>query len=116
MLGAVAMPGKAPTETESRSLQDYFEALTKSVFRSGVSWGVIEARWGGLTSAFEGFDPARVARFKSDAIDRLMHDARMVRNRRKIEATVGNAAQMMAIEREYGGFERYLRSHGGRDD
>jgi 3-methyladenine DNA glycosylase Tag len=97
-------------------LRDYFEALTRAVFRMGTSPGVVEARWGGLTAAFEGFDPARVALFTSQRIDGLMHEARMVRNRRKIEATVDNAVEMVAIDRAHRGFDNYLRSHSGTDE
>jgi 3-methyladenine DNA glycosylase Tag len=110
------MPGKATRRTTSTYLTEYFEALTKAVFNAGTSMGVVEARWGGLTAAFEGFDPVKVARFTPERIDDLMHDARMVRNRRKIEATVDNAAEMLALERRHGGFGNYLRAHGGHDE
>ena len=95
------------------SLRDYFEALTKAVFRSGISMGVVEARWAGLRAAFEDFDPERVARFTPQTIEGLMQDPRIVRNRRKIEATVDNAAAIVALDREHGGIDGYLRSHDG---
>ena len=110
------MPRKAPPKISPQSLRDYFEVLTKAVFKSGISWGVVEARWGGLNAAFEGFDPARVASFTPDTVDALMRDARMVRSRSKIEATVDNAAQIVTLDREHGGFRNYLRSHGGFDE
>src|SRR5688572_28070373 len=108
------MPGKARRNT-TLSLTDYFEALTKAVFGTGISLSVVEARWGGLTAAFEGFDPVKVARFTPERIDGLMQDARMVRNRRKIEATVDNAAQIVALDREPGGFAGYLRTQGDHE-
>jgi DNA-3-methyladenine glycosylase I len=107
------MPGKAPPTIQPNSLSDYFEVLTKAVFQSGISWGVIEARWGGLTAAFDEFDPQAVAGFTPQTVDRLMQDARVVRNRRKLEATIVNAAEIVALDREYGGFRNYLRSHPG---
>ena len=109
------MPGKA-TRTTSMSLRDYFEALTKAVFRSGISMGVVEARWGGLRAAFADFDPVRVARFTPETIEALMQDPRIVRNRRKIEATVDNAAAIVALDREHGGLGGYLRSHAGAEE
>ena len=116
MLAFLRMARMPAPQIHSTSLRAYFEALTKAVFRTGSSPGVVEARWGGLTAAFEGFDPARVASFTAQRIDGLMHEARMVRNRRKIEATIGNAAEMVAIDRAHRGFGNYLRSHGGTDE
>src|SRR5688572_3645569 len=110
------MPGTAPPKITPHSLRDYFEMLTKGVFQAGTSWGVVEARWGGLTAAFERFEPAKVALFTSATVDSLMVDPRMVRNRRKIEATVENAAAMVALEREHGDFRSYLDSHADRDE
>jgi DNA-3-methyladenine glycosylase I len=46
------------------------------------------------------------------AVDKLVADERMIRSRSKIEATVGNAETMLELDEEYGGFKRYLRSHG----
>jgi len=109
------MPRKAPPKIKPGSLSDYFEVLTKAVFQSGISWGVIEARWGGLTAAFDDFDPEAVAGFTPQTVDRLMQDARVVRNRRKLEATVANAAEMIALDREYKGFLNYLHSHAGHE-
>jgi 3-methyladenine DNA glycosylase Tag len=110
------LPRKAPAKICPQSLSDYFEVLTKAVFKSGISWGVIEARWGGVSAAFEGFDPTRVAVFTPETVEQLMRDARMVRNRDKIEATVGNAAAIISLEREHGGFRNYLRSLGDFDE
>ena len=109
------MPGKATHTITPMSLTDFFEALTKAVFGTGISMAVVEARWGGLTAAFEGFDPVRVARFTPAKVDGLMQDARMVRNRRKIEATVDNAAVIVALDREHRGFANYLLAHGDHD-
>jgi 3-methyladenine DNA glycosylase Tag len=110
------LPRKAPAKICPQSLSDYFEVLTKAVFKSGISWGVIEARWGGLSAAFAGFDPARVAMFTPETVEQLMRDARMVRNRDKIEATVGNAAEIVSLEREHGSFRNYLRACGDFDE
>jgi DNA-3-methyladenine glycosylase I len=100
-----------PTRIQPRSLADYLETLTKAVFQSGISWRVIESKWDGFREAFKEFDPATVAQFTTDDVDRLAADTRIVRNRRKIEATVENAKEMLALESEYGSFRNYLRSH-----
>ena len=105
------MPRMAPPPTSPQTLSEYFEALSKAVFKAGISWGVVEARWGGLRAAFEAFDPKRVASFSPQTVDDLMRDARIVRSRAKIEATVGNAAEIISLDIEHGGFRNYLRSH-----
>ena len=106
---------QAPKQIEPSKLADYLEVLTKAVFQSGMSWRVIEAKWDGFREAFADFDPATIAAFSSDDIDRLAEDTRIIRNRRKIEATVTNAETMLALDDEPGGFTGWLRSHGGFD-
>src|SRR6266540_486127 len=110
-----AMP-QAPAKIEPKTLADYLEVLTKAVFQSGMSWRVIEAKWDGFREAFAGFDPRKIAAFSPADADRLAEDTRIVRNRRKIEATIDNAVEMAAIEDEFGGFRDYLRSHGGFEE
>ncbi len=87
--------------------------MTKAVFQSGISWAVIEKKWDGFRTAFAGFDPERVANLSPKDVDRLAEDTAIVRNRRKIEATVENAETMVSLDREHGGFRNYLRTHGG---
>ena len=106
---------QAPKQIEPSKLADYLEVLTKAVFQSGMSWRVIEAKWDGFREAFADFDPARIAAFTGDDIDRLAEDTRIIRNRRKIEATVTNAETMLALDEEPGGFTGWLRSHAGFD-
>jgi Methyladenine glycosylase len=104
---------EAPKQVKPKRLADYLEVMSKSVFQAGISWAVIDAKWEGFRAAFEGFDPETVAGFDPPDIDRLAQDTRIVRNRRKIEATVHNARTMLELDREHGGFRKYLRSHGG---
>ena len=58
--------------------------------------------------AFDNFDPAVVAQYGPDKIEALMADAGIVRNRRKIEAAIQNARVFLAIQEEFGSFDRYL--------
>jgi 3-methyladenine DNA glycosylase Tag len=104
-----------PAKIEPKSLADYFEVLTKAVFQSGISWRVVEAKWDGVREALFGLNPERVAALGPPDIDRLMEDSRVIRNRRKLEATVDNAAEILALAEEHGDFRRYLRSHGSFD-
>jgi 3-methyladenine DNA glycosylase Tag len=105
-----------PERIEPKALADYLEALTKAVFDAGLSWRVVEAKWPGFVEAFHGFDPQWVAALTPPEVEALAADTRVVRNRAKIEATVSNAAVMLKLDAEPGGFRRYLRSHGGFDE
>jgi 3-methyladenine DNA glycosylase Tag len=107
------MPG--PEQITPRNLADYLDILTKAVFQSGISWRVVEAKWAGTREAMFGFDPERLADLTPDDVDRLATDTRLIRNRRKIEATVANAQTMLDLDREYKGFKRYLGSFDNFD-
>ena len=104
---------QAPTQITPTDLADYLGVITRAVFQSGMSWRVVEAKWSGFREAFAGFDPAAVAAFGDDDVERLIADQRIIRNRRKIEATVTNAQAMLALEDRPGGFLGWLR---GQDD
>ncbi len=86
--------------------------MSKAVFQSGMSWRVVEAKWAGTREALYGFDPERVADLTPDDVDRLAQDQRLVRNRRKIEATIANAQTLLDLEQQHKGFKRYLGSFG----
>jgi len=103
---------QAPQQITPTGPADYFDVLTKAIFQSGLSWQVVEAKWPGFREAFAGFDPEKVAAFTDDDVERLAGDTRIVRNRRKIEATVTNAQRMVELGSEKGGFAGWLRSRG----
>jgi DNA-3-methyladenine glycosylase I len=104
---------EAPTQITPTRLADYFEVLTKAVFQSGMSWNVIERKWDGFRDAFHAFDPERVAALSPDEVAALEEDTRIVRNKRKIRATVDNADALLALDHETdGGFAAWLRSQG----
>jgi 3-methyladenine DNA glycosylase Tag len=88
----------------------YFEQMTKAVFQAGFSWQVVNNKWPSFKHAFDGFDVERVAAYGPEDVDRLLSDTGIVRNGRKIEATIANAIQFQVIRREFGSFEAYLRS------
>jgi DNA-3-methyladenine glycosylase I len=101
----------APKQVTPKSLGDYLEQMSRPVFQTGMSWKVVDAKWEGTRAAFKNFDINKVARMGDPEIDKLATDTRVIRNRRKIEAVVLNANKMIALEREYGSFKKYLRSH-----
>jgi DNA-3-methyladenine glycosylase I len=68
-----------------------FEVLVLTYFENGLSWGVVFDKRDHLRSAFHRFDPTAVAAMTPGDVDRLMADTNIIRNRRKIEATIHNA-------------------------
>jgi DNA-3-methyladenine glycosylase I len=68
-----------------------FEALVLTYFENGLSWTTVFDKRDNFRAAFHGFAPAAVAAMTGDDVERLMTDATIVRNRRKIEATLHNA-------------------------
>jgi 3-methyladenine DNA glycosylase Tag len=101
---------EAPARIRPKGLADYLNVLSKAVFQSGISWRVVEAKWEGTREALHGFDPERLAALAPHEIDRLAEDTRLIRNRRKIEATAENARTLLELDREHRSFRRYLRS------
>ena len=102
----------APEQIVPHSLNDYLEVMTKAVFQSGMSWKVANSKWTGFQAGFQGFDVAKVAAMDESAIDDLAADTRIIRNRRKIVATVHNAQRLINLDEEYGGIRNYFRAHG----
>jgi 3-methyladenine DNA glycosylase Tag len=102
--------GQPPPQHKPDNDAGYLEEITKSVFRSGFSWQVIENKWPNFLEAFARFDLDAVAAFNDDDLERLLSDTGIVRNGRKIEATIKNARTMQALREEFGSFHAYLRS------
>jgi DNA-3-methyladenine glycosylase I len=74
-----------------------FERMSLEAFQSGLSWRIILAKRDAFKAAFADFDPDAVAQFGDADVERLLTDAGIVRNRAKIEATVGNARATVAL-------------------
>ena len=104
---------EGPKQIRPKALNDYLEVMSKAVFQTGISWAVVDAKWDGFRQAFSGFDPKVVADLTPPEIDQLAQDTRIVRNRKKIEATVHNAETMLELDRRHGSFKKYLGSHDG---
>ena len=85
-----------------------FEFLVLEGAQAGLSWLTILRKREAYRKAFEGFDPARVARYGARDVRRLLADAGIVRNRMKIESAVANARAFLAVQREFGSFDRYI--------
>jgi DNA-3-methyladenine glycosylase I len=91
-------------ERDSRAL---YEKLILDGFQAGLSWITILRKREAFRKAFDGFDPARIARYNSKKVERLMQDAGIVRNRAKIEGAIASARAYLELEAEQG-FSKYL--------
>ncbi len=87
-----------------------FEMLILEGAQAGLSWSTILHKRAGYQRAFANFDPKKVARFDQARKTALLNDAGIVRNRLKIESSVSNASAFLAVQREFGSFDRYLWS------
>jgi DNA-3-methyladenine glycosylase I len=87
-----------------------FEHLALDGFQAGLSWSTILRKREAFRAAFQGFEPAVVAAFGDADRERLLADAGIVRNRAKIDATIGNARALLRLVDEFGSFEAYLRT------
>lgn len=86
----------------------HFEFLLLETQQAGLSWITILRKREAYRKAFGGFDPEAVARFGDADVTRLLGDAGIIRNRRKIEASVRNARAFLAIREEFGSFDAWL--------
>jgi DNA-3-methyladenine glycosylase I len=85
-----------------------FELLTLEGAQAGLSWRTILHKREGYRSAFQQFDPARVARFTARKVEALLKDPAIVRNRLKVESTVNNARRVLEAQEQFGSFDAYV--------
>ena len=85
-----------------------FEFLILEGAQAGLSWSTILNKRENYRRAFARFDPKKVARFTAQQRKKLMQDEGIVRNRLKIDSTVSNARAFLAVQKEFGSFDRYI--------
>lgn len=92
-----------------------FEFLVLDAFQAGLSWAIVLRKREGFRRAFADFDPSKVAKYDGRKVKKLLTDAGVIRNGMKIEATISNARAFLAVQREFGSFDRYIwQFTGGR--
>lgn len=92
-----------------------FEMLTLEGAQAGLSWITILRKRENYRKAFDNFDPKKIAGYSVGKVHTLMNNEGIVRNRLKIEATITNAKVFLAVQREFGTFDKYIWSFvGGR--
>ena len=85
-----------------------FEFLVLESAQAGLSWHTILRKRENYRAAYDGFDVEKVAKYDEKKIEILMQNAGIIRNRRKIEASINNAKIFLDIQQEFGSFCNYL--------
>ncbi len=85
-----------------------FEFLILEGAQAGLSWSTILNKRGNYRKAFDTFDPTKVAAYNARKIKALLNDPGIVRNRLKINAAIQNAKAFLALQQEFGTFDKYL--------
>lgn len=85
-----------------------FEFLILEGAQAGLSWETILRKRENYRRAFDNFDPRKVANYNQRKIDKLLGDEGIIRNRLKIAAAVQNAKSFLAVQKEFGSFDKYV--------
>lgn len=85
-----------------------FEFLILEGHQAGLSWEIILRKREAYRIAFDGFDPARVAQYDAKKFRALLGNAGLIRNRLKMRAAGENARAFLAVQREFGSFDKYI--------
>lgn len=88
--------------------QKLYEMLILETFQAGLSWRTILYKREAFRKAYEGFNPRKVAAFGEEKIAEMMADSDIIRNKRKIEASISNSKIFLEIQKESGTFSDYL--------
>lgn len=85
-----------------------FEFLILEGAQAGLSWITILRKRDNYRAAFDGFDPARVARYDANQIESLLLNPGIVRNRLKVQSAVTNAQKFLDVQQEFGSFDAFI--------
>jgi len=85
-----------------------FEFLILEGAQAGLSWETVLRKRDHYRTAFDGFDPQKVAGYDDRKIEKLLADAGIIRNRLKVNSAVGNARAFLQIQQEFGSFDAFV--------
>lgn len=85
-----------------------FEYVVLDTFQAGLSWAIVLNKRENFRKALDGFNPKKVASYTLKDIRRLESDVGIIRNKLKIAATVCNAKAFLAVQKQYGSFDKYI--------
>jgi 3-methyladenine DNA glycosylase Tag len=118
--GAAAIEARLPhpkTASELAAVPDdrYLSQMSLRVFRAGLKHSLVDAKWPAFEEVFAGFDPRRVRAMPDEALEKLLGDSRLIRHWGKLKSVRDNAAAMLAIGEEFGGFGAWIGTWPGND-
>ncbi|MBK8305159.1 MAG: DNA-3-methyladenine glycosylase I [Chloracidobacterium sp.] len=86
----------------------FFEFLILEGAQAGLSWDTVLKKRDAYRAAFDNFDPAKVAKYTDAKCAKLMLNEGIIRNRLKIASAVRNAKAFLAVQKEFGSFDKYI--------
>ncbi len=118
--GEVALRSLLPRVAEAGELEAigddrYLSEVTRCIFKAGFVWRVIENKWPGFESAFQGFVPLYWQQVPPEVLEDLVRDERIVRNMQKIRTVPENARMIVDAAREQGSFGAFLGNWPSED-
>jgi DNA-3-methyladenine glycosylase I len=88
----------------------HFEFLVLESAQAGLNWLTVLRKRENYRKAYDGFDALKVSQYNEEKVNELMQNAGIIRNRRKIEASINNAKHFLEIQNEFGSFDNYIWS------
>ena len=90
--------------------QKLFEFLVLDTFQAGLSWSIILSKRKNFKKAFNNYNLSKIANYGRGEVNQLLKDTGIVRNKLKILATIENAKAVLAVQKEFGSYDKYLWS------
>lgn len=90
---------------------ELFGRLILEINQAGLSWETILKKEAAFRKAYSQFNIKKVAAYKDKDVERLLSDAGIIRNRLKVNAAIENAKSILALQKEFGSFEKWLEHH-----
>jgi 3-methyladenine DNA glycosylase Tag len=117
-IGAGALEARLPqprSAVELKAMPDdrYLSQMSLRIFRAGLKHSLVDAKWPAFEEVFQGFEPRRVRAMPDDALQALLSDTRLIRHWGKIKSVRDNAAAMITVGEEHGGFGGWLAGWPG---
>jgi len=86
----------------------HFEFLVLDAAQAGLSWRTVLLKRENYRKAFDDFDPEKIARYSAKRVAKLLANPGIIRNRLKVQSAVTNARQFLAVQEEFGSFDRFI--------
>jgi DNA-3-methyladenine glycosylase I len=88
--------------------QKLFEMLILEGAQAGLSWITVLKKRENYRKAFDNFDAIKISKYSDKKVEKLLENAGIIRNRLKINSTVGNAKAFLKVQKEFGSFDKYI--------